>query len=403
MKIKSKRGNNLIASKRQILKENKYDNRVVKRVKEQLKLSDDYVAQLNDYPLDMVEKPESLLEKIAFKIKQISMDRDIQEEDIIKIEKAIGSLIENFNKLKSKDEKKVKYEIEILKWNIKKTILQMNSVVEKKQDRNTSLVLILDKLTNLSSDIEPYKDNLGADFSYIDEAITNAYERKVKTKDTLKKALALGLTTATIAGATTAIVYVHQDNEAKQVMDGLKNVYGKDVPEEVKSRYIDEDGKAKDGAKEAIKKEMLNKLMENRINEALENVESNAKVKDLKLVYGKEKEDNYRYQDKVYFVGVKGKNENEKEWSIQNKYVTRFDTHDGSNRVLSEYSDKDVKKIYEYIENLDINSILKIESDKEKLNEFSNTMKMIIDGSVVKATVAQNVTKDNSDIDDFEL
>ena len=254
MKIKSKRGNNLIASKRQILKENKYDNRVVNRIKEQLELSDDYIAQLNDYPLDMVEKPESLLEKIAFKMKQISMDRDIQEEDIIKIEKAIGSLTENFDKLKSKDEKKVKYEIEILKWNIKKTILQMNSVVEKKQDRKTSSVLILDKLTNLSSDIEPYKDNLGADFSYIDEAITNTYERKVKTKDTLKKALALGLATATIAGATTAIVYVHQDNEAKQVMDGLKNVYGEDVPEEVKSRYIDENGKAKDGAQEAIKK-----------------------------------------------------------------------------------------------------------------------------------------------------
>lgn len=403
MKIKSKRGNNLIASKRQILKENKYDNRVVKRVKEQLKLSDDYVAQLNDYPLDMVEKPESLLEKIAFKMKQISMDRDIQEEDIIKIEKAIGSLTENFDKLKSKDEKEVKYEIEILKWDIKKTILQMNSVVEKKQDRKTSSVLILDKLTNLSSDIEPYKDNLGADFSYIDEAITNAYERKVKTKDTLKKALALGLATATIAGATTAIVYVHQDNEAKQVMDGLKNVYGEDVPEEVKSRYIDEDGKAKDGAKEAIKKEMLNKLMKDRINSALENAESNAKVKDFELVYGKEKEDNYRYQDEVYFVGAKGKNENEKEWSIQNKYVNRFDTHDGSNRVLSEYSDKDVKKIYEYIEDLDINSILKIESNQEKLNEFSNTMKMIVDGSVVKATISQNVTKDNSDIDDFEL
>ena len=309
MKIKSKRGNNLIASKRQILKENKYDNRVVNRIKEQLELSDDYIAQLNDYPLDMVEKPESLLEKIAFKMKQISMDRDIQEEDIIKIEKAIGSLTENFDKLKSKDEKKVKYEIEILKWNIKKTILQMNSVVEKKQDRKTSSVLILDKLTNLSSDIEPYKDNLGADFSYIDEAITNTYERKVKTKDTLKKALALGLATATIAGATTAIVYVHQDNEAKQVMDGLKNVYGEDVPEEVKSRYIDENGKAKDGAKEAIKKEMLNKLMKDRINSALENAESNAKVKDFELVYGKEKEDNYRYQDEVYFVGAKGKNE----------------------------------------------------------------------------------------------
>lgn len=403
MKIKSKRGNNLIASKRQILKENKYDNRVVNRIKEQLELSDDYIAQLNDYPLDMVEKPESLLEKIAFKMKQISMDRDIQEEDIIKIEKAIGSLTENFDKLKSKDEKKVKYEIEILKWNIKKTILQMNSVVEKKQDRKTSSVLILDKLTNLSSDIEPYKDNLGADFSYIDEAITNTYERKVKTKDTLKKALALGLATATIAGATTAIVYVHQDNEAKQVMDGLKNVYGEDVPEEVKSRYIDENGKAKDGAKEAIKKEMLNKLMKDRINSALENAESNAKVKDFELVYGKEKEDNYRYQDEVYFVGAKGKNEKEKEWSIQNKYVNRFDTHDGSNRVLSEYSDKDVKKIYEYIENLDINSILKIESNKEKLKEFSNTMKMIVDGSVVKATISQNVTKDNSDIDDFEL
>lgn len=403
MKLKEKKGKNPITNKREILKEKKYDNRVIKHIKEQLELSDDYINQLNEYPLDMAEKPESLLEKIAFKMKQISIDRSIQEEDIIKIEKAMEKLTENFEKLKSKDDKKVKYEIEILNYKIKRTISQMNLVIEKKQDRKTSAVLILDKLTDLSSDIEPYKDNLGANFSYINETIDNTYEKKVKTRENLKRVFALGLTAATIAGTSTAIVYVHQDSEAKQVIDGLENIYGNDIPEEVKNKYIDENGKAKNGAKEAVKKEMLSKLMESKINEILKNTESNTKVKNIELIYGKENEDNYRYQNEEYFVGVKGKTDNEKEWSIQNKYVTRFDTHDGSKEVLSEYSDKEVKKIYEYIKKLDIKSILKMQNNEEKLNEFSDIMHMIIDGSAVKATAVHNIDKDNREFDDFEL
>lgn len=364
------------------IKNRNSDNERVKYIMANLYMSEDFITKLkNDFFI--IKKPNmvmlSLLEKIAYKIKQISLQRDITQEDIEKIETIFHGLSIDLNRINCIKNEDVKIEVELLEQKIEEIILHMKSIIEKDKNRNVATVDILNEIIKLSSNLEPNTENLGQNFSYLQGAIDEAYEKSEK-RERIVKGMAIGTAALIGAGAVTSVaVDVYRDAATEKVERGLAYLYGENnITEDIKSGYFESSGRVKKGAEAKLKNEMLNKLLKDKINDDLKEKTDAVGVDKVNLSYGKNKLDRYRYKYTYDGVTIKYITNDGKKYSIERKNESVFDQHDGFNINIEE--DKEAIRIRKYLESLSTDKIIEVANDEEEATKFDKNL-----GSVIKA------------------
>ncbi len=378
------------------------DMMTVRKLEHDLEPTPGYIEELQ-YSNTLNMSSRSTIDKIARYLKKCSLEKGIDHEDIKLVEDYLDSLIDKLNELKCADNKNVKLEIELMQRKMKQIIAQMEEIVQNNKNEDIATALVLGKISELSSELEPNKKTLGNEFSFLNGAIEDSYIGK-KRKDTAIRIGAGALAGATIFGGAAVGVYsAYQEQKAEEVINGLKSIYGSKLSDDIKSEYIDEDGRVKTGAYEEVKKLALNRGMKIAINNSLKEKGAEAWVTDVKVSFGEHEEGN----DTNYFIAVSGtmNNSNTKgQFDCTDKYTKGFD----SGGFSYEIGNKKVKKYCSTLDSASIPDIIKGEGEVgEKINEIAD--KSSIDALVVSNNTADEKAKaekakaeDRTDYDDYD-
>lgn len=380
-KQEGKKLDDIIHYKRTIRRNRNIDKMIARNIESEFKLTEGYIEELQDSNVlseAQQKKAKSSIERAARYFKMNSKQRKINYVDIELFEEHLENLMTQLKNLNCANNKKVKLEIETMERKIRQTVAQMKEITQKNTNPDVVTTLILGKVSELSSVLEPNKKTLGNEFSFLKGAIEEAYNQKDK-RNTAIRIGAGALAGATILGGASVGIYsTIQDQKAEEVINGLKSIYGSKLSEDIKNEYIDENGRVKPGAYEIVKRLTLNKFVQSKINNSLKEKGAEAYTEDVTISFGKGED----WNKKTHFVRVSGVIKNKTEdaaFSYEDECITYFD--DG---LSEEFGNKKVKEYYRNLDNSSINDIIK---EKAKVK---GTLSEIADEASVGALVAIN-------------
>lgn len=323
-------------------------------------------------------KPLTQLEEIISKIDGCLYNKNRLLDIIKELEQYSKYIFESYErKTQASKDPKVKEKIDLIVTKINETILEMKAIVNEYDNLDLIKILLLRRCLNISSDLGENKHNLCEDFSDLEGAIEELYDKK-KTK---LKCVAVGTGAAiALAGIGTG-AYAIVDYRADQIMDALVALHGDEesIPEYEYNKYFYENGMPKAGATEKIKERLLSERLKNIVNEDLKKSTDKIFIESLELNYGKSsyQEDSDRGPKRVetdgFSISYKNNIEDDK------SFIWREDRREGVMRdeVLNHAEkDDEAKKIRKWLEKLSINDCKNIFiNDCEHRSEFEGLLK----------------------------
>lgn len=326
----------------------------------------------------VLDKPLTQLEEIIAKIDGCLYNKSRLLDVIKELEEYSKHIFEAYErKTQASKDPNVKVKIDLILAKINEVILQMKDVVYEYEDLDQIKALLFNKCLNISSDLGENKHNLCEEFSDLEGAIEQFYDKKRTTL----KCVAVGTGAAiALAGIGTG-AYAIVDYKADQIMDALVALHGDEesIPGYEYDEYFYENGMPKPGATEQIKERLLSERLKNIINEDLKKSTDKIFIESLKLNYGKSSynEDSDRGPKRVetdgFSISYKTNIEDDK------SFICREDRKEGVMRdeVLNHTEkDEEAKKIRKWLEKLSINDCKNIlVNDCEDRMKFESLFK----------------------------
>lgn len=377
-------------------KEHKKDRRIIYRLENSLYLSPEIIRKLqngNIYEFMSENKQSELspLESELYRIKTVASLRGYKPKDLDET-REMADLIKYAltEKLSCHNNKKVKEEIDYITSRINDIINSMYTIIEENNNPDVCCTLLLNKLSELTSVIEENKSSLGSNFSYLKSAVDDYYGKNIRRRDFVTKGVALGMAATVAGGVGYAMYNTVEDSKVADVESALSYL----DQDGLKEKYIDENGRVKDGAKEELKDKMLKKLFEDKINAYLG---ENTKIKVTDVSYGVYTEGN-RYQKTTDGYTVVFEDESEKKYYISADDIKCLDQHDGSD--FGTVKNKKAKEGRKWLEGSSIEDIIKASDYNER---FDSLFKEGILKGANEVLVYNNDNKNMEDLDDPEL